>query len=153
METTDSVSSFFFYLCGSGRAYMFFCYFFSLTGRQTVAFSLLIYSYASNGRNKDLLCALEAETRRDNSPQMRRWSRLTPQGSTGLIPVEKKFYASETGIMSAWWLMSNPFMHLHVSKKGKKKPILLQRAGEVGCPLSFNQSASTLLQLWVFIAS
>lgn len=48
-------------------------------------------------------------------------------------------------------------MHLHFSKKGGggegETPVLLQHVGEVGCPLSIDQSASTLLQRWVFIAS
>lgn len=96
---------------------MFFCYFFSLTGRQTVAFSLLIYSNASNGRNR-IYFALWKQ--RPGAIIPLRW------GGEAVSPLKapldksqwkKIFNASETGIMSAWWLMSNPFMHLHFSKK------------------------------------
>lgn len=97
---------------------MFFCYFFSLTGRQTVAFSLLIYSNASNGRNR-IYFALWKQ--RPGAIIPLRWGGEAVSPLTA--PLDKSqwkkiFNASETGIMSAWWLMSNPFMHLHFSKKG-----------------------------------
>lgn len=157
METTDSVSLIFFFIyVVQAEPTCSFVIFFSLTGRQTVAFSLLIYSNASNGRNR-IYFALWKQ--RPGAIIPLRW------GGEAVSPLKapldksqwkKIFNASETGIMSAWWLMSNPFMHLHFSKKGLgggETPVLLQRVGEVGCPLSIDQSASTLLQRWVFIAS